>query len=42
MSGQGMSPAEHMLEGSNDTSAHDTSVLIEVLNQTEVPYPSRA
>ena len=31
-SGQGMSPAEHMLEGSNNMLAHDTSALIEVLN----------
>ena len=37
-----MSPAEHMLEGSDNMSGHDTSVLIEVLNQTEVPYPSTA
>ena len=37
-----MSPAEHMLKGSDDTSAHDTSVSIEVLDQTEVPYPSTA
>ena len=33
-----MSLAEHSLEGSDDMSTHDTSVSIEVLNQTEVPY----
>ena len=32
LSGRGMSPTEHMLEGSDDTLAHDTSVLSEVLN----------
>ena len=31
-----------MLEGSDDMSVHDTSILIKVLDQTEVPYPSTA
>ena len=35
-----MSPAEHTLKGRDDMSAHDTSVLIEVLDQMEVLYPS--
>ena len=41
-SGQGMSPTEHTLEGDDDMSAHDTSILIEVLDCTEVPFPNTA
>ena len=37
-----MSPAEHTLKGSDDTSAHNMSVSIEVLDQMEVLYPSTA
>ena len=35
-------PAEHTQEGSDEMSAHDTSVSIEMLDQTKVPYPSTA
>ena len=37
-----MFPTEHMLEGSNDMTAHDTFVSIEVLDRTEVPHPNTA